>query len=123
MPDDYYSITRDPGVRPDGTVHVRLAGTLDIGARPDLHGALAAVAGEPGVTAVRVDLSGVTFLDSEALAGLIQGFEEARRAGLDFAVAGAQGLVHRVLAVTGTLALFTATVPAPEPAQALHPGR
>ena len=123
MPDDYYSITREPGVRPDGTVDVRLNGTLDIGARPGLHGALAAVAGEPGVTAVRVDLSEVTFLDSEALAGLIQGFTEARRAGLDFAVVGAQGLVHRVLVVTGTLALFSATAPAPGPARALHPGR
>jgi anti-sigma B factor antagonist len=75
------------------------------------------------VSRIEVDLSQVTFLDSEALAGLIQGYDAARRAGRDFAAVGAQGLVHRVLVVTGTLGLFTGTAPAPAPARALRPGR
>ena len=105
MPDDHYSITRVP--RPDAaTAHFRLSGTLDIGARRALRAALSDAVGEAGVTAIVVDLGDVTFLDSEALAGLIEGCNEARRAGLRFALEGARGLVRRVLEVTGTIALF-----------------
>ena len=110
MPEDYYSITRE-ALRRDGTAYVRLGGTLDIGARLDLCETFAEAREEPGVTAIVADLADVTFLDSEALAGLIEGFNEARRAGLRFQAVGARGLVHRVLAVTGTLAFFTAPPP------------
>ena len=54
-----------------------------------------------------MDLSEVTFLDSEALAGLITGFTAAREAGCRFTAGGAQGLTQRVLTVTGTLAFFS----------------
>jgi len=106
VPDDHYSIIREP--RPDAATaaYFRLSGTLDIGARRALRSAFSDVVGEAGVSAIVVDLADVTFLDSEALAGLIEGCNEARQAGLRFIVEGAQGLVHRVLVVTGTLALF-----------------
>jgi anti-sigma B factor antagonist len=111
VPDDYYSITPLPRPDLDGTAFFRLTGSLDIGARHDLREAFSRAAAEPGVTGIVVDLADVTFLDSEALAGLIEGFTEARRAGLRFAVEGARGLVHRVLVVTGTLAFFTDAQP------------
>jgi anti-sigma B factor antagonist len=121
--DDYYSITREPGVGADGTSYFRVSGTLDIGARLDLREAFTDVVGQAGVTAIEVNLADVTFLDSEALAGLIEGFAAARQAGLRFAAVGAQGLVHRVLAVTGTLAFFTEGSPTHRPARVLRPGR
>jgi anti-anti-sigma factor len=109
VPDDYYSISREPAPRPDGTAHFRLSGTLDIGARLDLRQALTEVLEDPAVRGVSVDLADVTFLDSEALAGLIEGCTEARRAGRRFTASGARGLVHRVLVVTGTLELFSSS--------------
>jgi anti-sigma B factor antagonist len=106
VPDDYYSISRERPLGPDGTAYFRLSGTFDIGARQDLRDALGEATDDQAVRAIEVNLADVTFLDSEALAGLIEACTGARRAGLRFAAVGAQGLVHRVLVVTGTLTLF-----------------
>lgn len=98
---EYYAIHRG-----SGNGHLRLSGSLDIGAREDVvAGIVAAV--DQGAPAIVVDLGDVAFLDSEALGGLIQGYHAARQAGVTFRVVGARGIVHRVLAVTGTLELFT----------------
>jgi anti-sigma B factor antagonist len=87
-----------------GVEVLRLAGDLDINARTDVTDAIAAAVttGRP----IEVDLAGVTFLDSEGLAGLIEGFQVAQAAGRSFRVAGARGLVLRVLTVSGALDVF-----------------
>jgi anti-anti-sigma factor len=80
---------------------LQLSGELDLDARDDLRAAIVqSVSAGSGVT---VDLSDATFLDSEALSALIDGYHAARLAGLPFRLTGARGHVRRVLEVTGVL--------------------
>jgi anti-anti-sigma factor len=102
----YYSI--DTFVPEDGLGTLRLGGSLDIGAREDVRDSIADAATAPGLSSLLVDLGGVTFLDSEALAGLIEGFLKVRETGMAIRMVNANGLVRRVLEVTGTLELFGA---------------
>jgi anti-sigma B factor antagonist len=89
---------------------LRPSGELDINARDDLRAAiLEALDEHPDVT---VDLSEVSFIDSEALGALIDGYNAALESEAGFHVVGAQGPVARVLTVSGAQALFDA---APEP--------
>ena len=103
MRDNYYSIDVD-GPR-DGLATVRLGGSLDIGAREDLRDAIVRVE----AARVLVDLGQVRFIDSEALAGLIEAFLKVREGGVEIRAVNVRGIVHRVLEVTGTLELFGAS--------------
>lgn len=88
----------------DGTATLlRLTGELDINARDDLRETILDAAGAGDVV---VDLGEVTFIDSEALSALIDGFNAAQAGGTRFTVVNARGVVERVLAVSGTLDLF-----------------
>ncbi|MET0424879.1 MAG: STAS domain-containing protein [Actinoplanes sp.] len=80
-----------------------LAGELDINVRDDLREQILAAVADGDVT---LDLDQVTFIDSEALSALIDGYNTARECGTRFGVINAHGLVERVLAVSGTLDLF-----------------
>lgn len=84
---------------------LHLDGELDITARDDLRDAILAalVSGD-----VVVDLDAVTFIDSEALGALIDGYNEARARPAGFRVVNANGVVARVLKVSGALELFGA---------------
>jgi anti-anti-sigma factor len=100
--DPYYSIALDTAH--DGVAVLRLAGDLDINARDELRDkALAAVSRG---TAVVFDFGATTFLDSEAMAALIDGLSAAREAGIGIRAVNAQGMVHRVLDVSGVLEIF-----------------
>jgi anti-sigma B factor antagonist len=100
----YYSI--DTFVPKNGLGTLRLGGSLDIGAREDVRDSIMEAAAAPGLRTLMVDLSGVAFLDSEALAGLIEGFLRVRETGVGIRMVNAYGIVRRVLEVTGTLELF-----------------
>jgi anti-anti-sigma factor len=102
----YYSI--DTFVPQDGLGTLRLGGSLDIGAREDVRDSIADAGAAPVLDALLVDLGAVTFVDSEALAGLIEGFLEVRETGVAIRMVNAHGIVRRVLEVTGTLELFGA---------------
>lgn len=86
-----------------GTV-VRPGGELDINARDDLRATILDALAESG--SVVVDLGDVTFIDSEALGALIDGYNAAISAGADFRVVNARGSVARVLNVSGAQELF-----------------
>jgi anti-anti-sigma factor len=98
--DPYYTI--DVAGPRDGLATIRLGGSLDIGAREDLRDEI----GRVRAATVLVDLGAVRFIDSEALAGLIEGFRTARAGGVRIRAVNACGLVRKVLEVTGTLELF-----------------
>jgi anti-anti-sigma factor len=87
-----------------GAEVLRLSGELDINARDDIADAIRAAVetGRP----IEIDLSGATFLDSEALAGLIEGGNAAEAAGRAVHVVGARGIVLQVLTVSGVLDVF-----------------
>jgi len=93
-----YQIVREPAV-------VRLCGDFDINARDELCGALLEAV-QAGPAEVVVDFGKAVFLDSEAMGALIEGLNAGREAGVRLRIVNAHGIVHRVLEVSGVLALF-----------------
>jgi anti-anti-sigma factor len=98
--DDYFTIALEPA---DGgaTSHVRLSGAFDLDTREDLCDALLGLVGPDSGKRILVDLHDVTFIDSEAINVLIQGYLAADRAGIEFRLANARGIVDRVLRIVG----------------------
>jgi anti-anti-sigma factor len=93
-----YQIVREAAV-------VRLSGDFDINARDEMRTALLeAVRSAPAE--VVIDFDAAVFLDSEAMGALIEGLNAGREAGVPLRIVNAHGLVHRVLDVSGVLALF-----------------
>ena len=98
MTDPSYQIVREAAV-------VRLSGDFDINARDEMRAALLEAV-ESGPAEVVVDFDEAVFLDSEAMGALIEGLNAGREAGVPLRIVNAHGLVHRVLDVSGVLALF-----------------
>jgi anti-anti-sigma factor len=99
---NYYRI--GPQRTADGAATVlSVEGELDINARDDLREAILEALATGGAV---VDLAGVSFLDSEALGALIDGYNVAQRRRVSYRVVHATGLVERVLTVSGALELF-----------------
>ena len=86
------------------TRSLSLSGELDMASEPDLLLRITALA-EPGTT-VELDLSGVTFMDSSALRGLVNAQWDAQAAGGDVTISAASPLVRRLLDITGLGAQF-----------------
>ncbi|MBL7257325.1 STAS domain-containing protein [Paractinoplanes lichenicola] len=108
---DYYQIGEEPAADRTATV-LRLSGELDINARDELRATLTdALAEHEDVT---VDLSAVTFIDSEALGALIDGYNSALDLSATFRVVGATGAVARVLTVSGSQAVFDGALETPD---------
>jgi anti-sigma B factor antagonist len=82
---------------------LRITGELDITARVQLCDAILAALNDGDVI---VDLDAATFLDSEALGALIDGYNAARRRSAGYRVVNPRGLVARVLKVSGAMDLF-----------------
>ena len=83
---------------------LRPGGELDINARDDLRAMIFDALAAAG--RVVVDLGDVTFIDSEALGALIDGYNAAASTGAVFRVINARGAVARVLNVSGAQELF-----------------
>lgn len=95
-----YQIVREDAV-------IRLSGDFDINARDEMRNTLlAAVHAAPDE--VVLDFDEAAFLDSEAMGALIEGLNAGRAAGVPLRIVNARGIVHRVLDVSGVLALFDA---------------
>jgi anti-anti-sigma factor len=99
---DSYKIGQERAAGGTATI-LYLSGELDINARDDLRAAILAALGAGDVV---LDLAGVTFLDSEALGSLIDGYNEALARGAGYRAVNAHGLVGRVLIVSGARDLF-----------------
>ncbi|MFI7542130.1 STAS domain-containing protein [Actinoplanes sp. NPDC049599] len=91
---------------PGGVLTVCLAGDFDMSVAGELSDALVRAARAPGVHRVVVDLRHTAFLDSHGIAGLLAGFEAARREGRGFRVTNAAGMVRQVLEITGLAEVF-----------------
>ena len=84
---------------------LHLGGELDITARDALRETILAALDDGDVV---IDLDAVTFIDSEALGALVEGYKAARARPAGFRVVNAHGMVARVLKVSGALELFGA---------------
>lgn len=82
----------------DETVRIDVAGEIDLATSPRLKVALLSALETPTrPKEIRIDLSGVTFIDARGVGVLVAGCEAARRCGVGFAVQNPQGIVLRVL--------------------------
>lgn len=99
---DSYAIGAERTAGGAGTV-LRISGELDINARDDLREALLLALADGDVV---VDLDAVSFLDSEALGALIDGFNTSRALNAGFRVINSHDVVDRVLIVSGAKDLF-----------------
>lgn len=100
---DSYQIGPEPAAEPAASI-LRPTGELDINSRDDLRATILGALGRaPGVV---VDLADVTFIDSEALGALIEGYNAALASGAGFRVVNARRAVARVLNVSGAQELF-----------------
>ncbi|MFI5932959.1 STAS domain-containing protein [Actinoplanes sp. NPDC051494] len=105
MDEEYFTISRgDPGGTPETRVH--LAGEFDLGACPALREALFGIVDDDRPRGITVDLADVTFLDSEAINVLLDGYLAADEAGITYRLINPSGLVKRVFEVIDMPRLF-----------------
>ncbi|HEY9557775.1 MAG TPA: STAS domain-containing protein [Acidimicrobiales bacterium] len=79
---------------------VRVRGELDMSTAPELSAALVK-AGEGASGPIKLDLSGVTFLDSSAIGALISAGQELSASGRSLHIGKRSAIVSRVLEITG----------------------
>jgi anti-anti-sigma factor len=91
-------LTIDAGENPEGP-ELTLRGELDLATAPDLARALREHA-TPGST-VRVDLSGLVFMDSTGMRGILEAFRSANQEGWTLRLGRAPDPVQRVFAMSG----------------------
>src|SRR5690349_24706405 len=108
----------------DGTLEVALYGDIDFGNSPGVREAIREAVTRSAPAAIRVDLAGVTFLDSSGIAVLVVAHRMAGAAGAGYTVVNASPGVYEHLRLTGLAELFgvphpagpaTAGEPAPPP--------
>ena len=87
----------------DGAQVIELTGELDLGSIHELDDALAAT-DRAGV--VCVDLSGLAFIDSTGLAGIVRAHQSAEEHGGALVVVAPGGAARRTLETSGLLALL-----------------
>jgi anti-sigma B factor antagonist len=85
----------------DGTATVTVHGEIDYSNCDELAACVRAAVADRAPTTVAVDLHNAGFLDSTGLGALIEGYREAREAGVAFVVTNPTPAFRRVLTVTG----------------------
>lgn len=96
---------RTPSLAPD-EVFVRLSGEYDLATATDVYAAIEPALMCTDVTAVRLDLSDVTFFDCAAIGELLRVRAELRERGHTIRITAASRPVVRILTLTGLLATF-----------------
>lgn len=90
---------RIAGTRAENAYHFAIEGELDLFAAPELDAALRQL--PPGVAYVYVDVAGVTFVDSTAIAALASVARRVQAGGGLMMLAGSNAYVLRILELTG----------------------
>ena len=92
----------------DGGCTLTVTGDIDVASAPFLSGWLEQLLARPDVTAVELDLSGVTFLNSIGLTALVVAHRSAQHAGRVLRIrCGSRRAVRRPLEITGLLHTLT----------------
>lgn len=91
--------------KPEPGVTVALRGEIDLETSPAAREQLLAAVAEG--QAVTVDLGEVQYMDSSGLASLLEAYQKAREAGLEFRLTGVGGAVEKVLALSKLDKVFT----------------
>jgi anti-sigma B factor antagonist len=83
-----------------------LKGRIDIDSSPAVRDQLIALLHAPHPSAVSIDLSGVTHIDSSGVATLIEALKIARNCETELRLRGLHGRLHHLFRATGILSLF-----------------
>ena len=83
-----------------------LYGRIDIDSSPAVRDQLIALLHAPHPSAVSIDLSGVTHIDSSGVATLIEALRIARNCDTELRLQGLHDRLHRLFEATGILSLF-----------------
>ena len=92
--------------RQGGLTLVALSGEVDMSAEDRLADVLLAELGRADTVELRIDLGGVTFLDSSAINVLVRVFNAAREAGRELHLVRARRSPLKVLEMTGLMPLL-----------------
>jgi anti-sigma B factor antagonist len=84
-----------------------VAGEIDMASVDALAKALLDAMLNPGISAIEIDFSAVTFCDSSGVAALDEGYAAAREHGITLRVINLRPIVSRVLEITGLLEPLT----------------
>jgi anti-sigma B factor antagonist len=89
-----------------GAVHVHPTGEIDSDNAHEIREAVSAALtnGEPRM--IKVDMAGVSFIDSVAIGALVSCYHTAAASGVRLVVSNPTPYVHRLLYVSGLLGLF-----------------
>jgi len=90
----------------DGAIVVDVRGTLDAATVDALREVLLSALYSERPTAMTVDLTFVTFMDSMGVGALVAGFNAAREIGSRFILRNPSEFVHRQLRITGLAEMF-----------------
>jgi anti-sigma B factor antagonist len=85
----------------DGVLCIELMGEVDLATVDALQAQIAAALNTHDVTAVVVDLAGVTFLDSTGISALLKGRRSADEHAKGYWIDAAHGMVREVLDISG----------------------
>jgi anti-anti-sigma factor len=99
----------------DGVIVVDVRGTLDAATVDALRHALLSALYRERPTAMTVDLTFVTFMDSMGIGALVAGLNAAREIGARFSLRNPSEFVHRQLRITGLAETFGLSAPASSP--------
>jgi anti-anti-sigma factor len=86
-----------------GTLHIELAGEIDLATRATLADAVEAAFDRQDITRVVVDVAEVTFMDCFGMSALLHGRALADKKSWTFEVRNPTGIVHTVMRLTGVL--------------------
>jgi anti-anti-sigma factor len=95
----------------DGTVHVVVAGEVDMESSPRLATALTQAIHADDTKCVVVDLDGVSFLDSSGIRELVLAQMLATEKGVTFYITNVHDAPRRVLELTAVFAVLTEQAP------------
>lgn len=91
--------------RVDGVSVVTVTGEIDVATAPDLKECLVTQA-DDGISAIVVDLSGVSFIDSTALGVLVGAFRRQEEAGGTLKLVVTEPRILKVLEITALTSVF-----------------
>lgn len=94
--------------RGDGVTCLAVAGEVDMSTGDDFRRTVARHLRAPGVHTLLLDLAGLTFIDSNGVAVLVEAYRTAGERGLSFAATNATARIRSVLELMGVYELLTA---------------
>jgi anti-sigma B factor antagonist len=97
-----------------GTVHINPTGEIDSDNAYDLRDAVRGVLATGRPRMIKVDMAGVSFLDSVGIGALVSCYHTAAASGVRLVVCNPTAYVHRLLYVSGLLGLFGSPARPPE---------